>query len=57
LLDVLQKRIDHSAVVIAFVGPKEPAANECVDLAAVNFYSNTPKAGPPACSAAPHSLS
>jgi hypothetical protein len=43
LLDVLRKRIDHGTFIITLVCPEEPAADECVDLAAVNFDSNTPK--------------
>jgi hypothetical protein len=33
LLDVLRKRIDHGAFVIAFICPEEPAANERINLA------------------------
>jgi hypothetical protein len=37
LLDVLRKRIDHSAFVVTLVCPKEPVANECVYLTAIEF--------------------
>jgi hypothetical protein len=55
LLDVLRKRIDHSALVITLICPEEPAANECVDLAMVKFDRKTAKAGPTPRSATPHS--
>jgi hypothetical protein len=37
------------------VGPEEPAADECVDLAAVKFDHKTAKAGPTSCPATTHS--
>jgi hypothetical protein len=55
LLDVLRKRIDHSAFVVTLVCPEEPVVNECVDLAAVKFDHKTAKAGPLSCPASPHS--
>jgi hypothetical protein len=57
LLDVLRKRIDHSAFVVTLVCPKEPVANECVYLTAMNFDGQTAKASAPSCPAATHSLS
>jgi hypothetical protein len=56
LLDVLRKRIDHSAFVITFVRLEEPAVNERVDLGAVKFDHETAKAGPTTRPASPHSL-
>jgi hypothetical protein len=55
LLDVLRKRIDHSAFVITFVCPEEPAVHECVDLAPVKFDHKTAVAGATSCPASPHS--
>jgi hypothetical protein len=55
LLNVLRKRIDHSAFVITLVCPEEPAVNERVDLAAVKFDHKTAKAGPTSCPASAHS--
>jgi hypothetical protein len=57
LLNVLRKRIDHGAFIITLVGPEEPAADECIDLAAVKFDGKTAIAGPTSCPAAPHSSS
>jgi hypothetical protein len=56
LLDVLRKRIDHSAIVITLVCPEEPAVKERVDLATVKFDRKTAKARPTSCPATPHSL-
>jgi hypothetical protein len=55
LLDVLRKRIDHSAFVITLVCPEEPAVNERVDLATVKFDRKTAKARPTSCPATTHS--
>jgi hypothetical protein len=55
LLDVLRKRIDHSAFVLALVCPEEPAVNERFDLGAVKFDHKTAKAGTTACPATTHS--
>jgi hypothetical protein len=57
LLDALRKRIDHGAFVVTFICPEEPAANECVCLAAVKFDRKTAKAGPTSRPATTHSLS
>lgn len=56
LLDVLRKRIDHSAFVVTLICPEEPAVNERVDLAKVKFDHITAKGGPTSCPAAPHPL-
>jgi hypothetical protein len=55
LLDVLRKRIDHRAFVLALVCQEEPAANECVDLGAVKFDGKTAKAGTTSRPATTHS--
>jgi hypothetical protein len=55
LLYVLGKCIDHSAFVVTFICPEEPAVNERVDLGAVKFDHKTAKAGPTSCPATPHS--
>jgi hypothetical protein len=57
LLDILRKRIDHGAFVVTFICPEEPAANECVYLAAVKFDRKTAKAGPTSRPATTHSFS
>jgi hypothetical protein len=55
LLDILGKRIDHRAFVLAVVCPKEPATNERVDFAAVKFDRKAAKASAPSCPATTHS--
>jgi hypothetical protein len=55
VLDVLGKRIDHRAFVVALVFQEEPAADECVDLAPVKFDGKTAKAGPTSRPATTHS--
>ena len=54
LLDVLRKRVADSAIVFAVVYPEQPAADECIDLGAVNFDGETAKAGSTPRSATPH---
>jgi hypothetical protein len=55
LLDVLRKRIDHSAFVVTFVCPEELAVNQRVDLGAVKFDRKAAKASAPSCPASPYS--
>jgi hypothetical protein len=54
---VLRKRVDHSAFVITFVCPEEPAMDERVDFATMKFDGKTAKAGPTSRPATPHSFS
>jgi hypothetical protein len=56
LLDVLRKRLDHSAFVIAFACSEETAVNERVDLGAVKFDHKAAKASATSCPATTHSL-
>ena len=46
LLDVLRKRINHSAFVITFVCSEEPAVNERVDPGAMKFDGKTENVAP-----------
>jgi hypothetical protein len=54
LLDVLRKRVANSAIVFAVAYREQPAADEGIDLGAVNFDGETAKAGPTPRSATPH---
>ena len=38
---MLRKRVADSAIVFAVVYPEQPAADECIDLGAVNFDGET----------------
>jgi hypothetical protein len=55
LLNVLRKRIDHSAFIIMLFCPKETAADESVDLGAMKFEGKTAITSPTSCPASPHS--
>jgi hypothetical protein len=54
LLDVFGKSIYHRTIVVALVCTKEPAIDECVDLAAVKLDSKAAISGPTSRPATPH---
>jgi hypothetical protein len=56
LLDVLRKRVADSAIVFAVVYPEQPAADERIDLGAVNFDGETAITSPTSRPATAHSL-